>query len=358
MHTGDISFCNGVAYNIKSDDMKTQILKRLETKYNMRIICKHYEKFESANVERMKDHPHLICVRSNGNPYFLYLMKHNFTQYCIFIDKKVQHGYQLPRMIIVHAAFNDALFQDTIIDGEMVKTKDGKWFFLCNDLVVLKGQHLTNMNLPLRINALYKLLQEGYTHDPLDLFQIGVKCFWKYGEWEEIMEKHIPLLPYTCRGLYIKPLFLKFKDILYNFNDDLIQKVERIKYKEMKSFILMDDDVTKKHPQQHEVATTQQTINASDLHNQHAFEQDGGGGHDEHRRQLRTFKVRKTSSPDVYELYDQSNVMIGVAGIPSLRMSKHMRRMTQDVSLVDKIEHRFEWSTKFQKWVPFIDEGC
>ena len=42
MHLGVISFCNRVAHNIKSNDIKTEILNEIEQKYNIKIIQKHF----------------------------------------------------------------------------------------------------------------------------------------------------------------------------------------------------------------------------------------------------------------------------------------------------------------------------
>lgn len=338
MHVGEISFCDKVAYNIKSEDAKKYILDRLDQRYGVKIIHKHFEKFvEERSVNILRNNPHLVCVRSNGNPYFLYLMKYNFIQYAVFIDKKIQQGYYLPRMIVVHMSFDDVMFEDTIVEGEMVKANNGKWYYLINDMLVCMGRHLQEVNHPKRMNMLYDVLEKYHSHEEHDLFRIGVKTFFRYTELKDVMQSHIQQLPYTCRGFYFKPLYMKFKDILLNFDDNLIKKVERVKYK----------DITK----QAFILSTE--VNAPSVDSSHSSgastpliqEQVGGEG-------VRALNIRKTSVPDVYELYDPvSAAMVGVACVPTLKISKRMRDLTKDLNMVDKVSAPFALNEKFGKYM-------
>lgn len=331
MHVGEISFCDKVAFNIKSDDTKRCILDYLDRKYGVKIVHKHFEKFsQDRSINILNQNPHLICVRSNGNPYFLYLMKYNLAQYCVFIDKKIQQGYYLPRMIIVQMMFDECLFDDTIFEGEMIKNNNGEWCYLVNDMLVCKGSRLHDMNHPKRMNLVYDVLEKHFTAEEYDPFKIGVKTYFNYSELDKLFNDHIPSLPYTCRGVYFKPLYLKFKDILLNFDDTLVKKVEKIKYTDTsKPFVLLNEVVI---PQQHKDPLVQalSLISASNC--------------------SKVFGVRKTGTPDVYELYEGPNLQ-GLACVPSIAISKKMRELTKDLNMVDKLDLPFEFSPKFSKWI-------
>jgi len=107
MQTGNISFCDKIALNVKSDNTKRAILTELES-YGLRILCKHFDVFhEEISVQRLKRNPYMFCLKSNGNPYYMFLTRVNNVNTCVMIDKKIQQGYFLPRMIIVHKMFND-----------------------------------------------------------------------------------------------------------------------------------------------------------------------------------------------------------------------------------------------------------
>lgn len=345
MHTGEISFCDKTAFNIKSDDTKKYILDRLERTYGIKIIQKHFEKFHPHAVKQLKANPHMVCVRSNGNPYFLYLMRYNFSQYCVFIDKKVQHGYFLPRMIIMPVHFRDDLFDDTLFEGEMTKAKDGKWFYLVNDLIAWKGRHLLDVNLPKRMNLLYTTLKEDYFYDVYDPFRVCVKRHFRYDELENI-STYLADLPYTSRGLYFRPLFLRFKDILYNFDDTLIKKVERFKCNGDKSFMMREDI----HPPSPQAPPPPPPVQLPS-----AQVEEGTTPAPESKTCSQTmYWVRKTAQPDIYDMFDDHGKNVGVACIPSMKISKKMRDLMQEKNLVDKVKIPFTFSERFQKWVPDV----
>jgi hypothetical protein len=327
MQISEISFVDKIAYNIKADDTKKHILDSIEKRYNLKIITKHHERFDERLMPTINNNPHLVCARSNGNPYFLHMMKYNFTNYCVFIDKKIQQGYFYPRMIICNFHFDDSLFSDTILEGEMVKTKSGKWIFVFNDLLVLKGEFLSDSNVVKRLNLLYETLEKDFKPDDMDICQFAVKKYFKYDAIKELVNDHVPKLPYTCRGLYFKPLFLRFREILINFDDSVIKKVERKKYKNAGNFLL-NEDAVEIIKQQEQIVQQNKECN---------------------------FNIRKTSNPDIYELYDiNSNKMDGTACIPTLKLSKAMYHLFQNKNVVDKVPIKCEFSEKWNKWVPML----
>jgi hypothetical protein len=330
---GEISFANKIAFNIKIDDVKKRVLEDLESQFKFKVIQKHHEKYNDTFVNKLNNNPHLISVRTNGNPYLLYLTKLNFVNQCIFIDKKIQSGYYYPRMIITKFRFDDDLFEGTLLDGEMVKDKNGNWIFIINDIIGSKGVYLENVNLVKRLNMLYSLLKTQYIMDHYDVCSFQVKKYFTYRELEYIIEEYIPQLKYTCRGIYFKPLFLKFKDILMNFDDSLIQKVMKKKYKSVSSFLLLEDK---------EKLITNETISTVKRQSSNCSS----------KSKESEFYIKKTSNPDVYELYDDENKLQGTACISSLKTSKMMRNIFNDKNITDKVLMLCELSEKFNKWMP------
>ena len=80
-----------------------------------------------------------MTYKSNGNPYFLLLIKINGINQCIFIDKKIKQGHEHPRMIINIFYFDDQVFEGTLFDGEIIKDFNNQWHFIINDLVGRQG---------------------------------------------------------------------------------------------------------------------------------------------------------------------------------------------------------------------------
>ena len=178
MQTGTISFCDNIGFNVKSDDFKKKILQELDDNYKFRIIQKHHERFNQIMIPNLIKNPHLICLRTNGNPYMLYLTKYNFTNQCIFIDKKIQQGYFYPRMIIVKLWFDDSLFSGTLLDGEMIKSKGNEWHFMIHDIISYYNQNLIESNVIRRINILYDILSNKYFEDELSCCKLKIKKYF------------------------------------------------------------------------------------------------------------------------------------------------------------------------------------
>jgi hypothetical protein len=338
MRVSAISFCNTTGYNIRSDESKKFILDRIEKRFGIKIIAKHYEKYcEPKSLDILNKNPHMVCLRSNGNPYLLLLTRHNNMDLSIFVDKKIQQGYFLPRMITYHLMFgkNKQVHDDTIFDGEMVKTKDGKWLYIINDLIVCKGTYLSDVNLVKRLNMVYDLLDTEYIPDELCPFKIVVKKYFTYDEIKSNMMSHINIIPYTCRGLYFKPLFLKFKDILINFDDSLIKKVKRDKI-----------------GGGFQLQSSQQQVLPPSVNCQVNINQITDNSDDQSLSKL--FWTRKTSSPDVYDMIDTNNNIIGSACIPGMKVSKYMREVFAEKNMVDKVQLSYLFNDRFQKWVPLL----
>lgn len=331
---GEISFCDKLAYNIKLDDTKHRILQDLEQQFRFKVIQKHHDTYSDTCIHKLNSNPHMIGIRTNGNPYLLYLTRLNFVNQCIFIDKKVQQGYFLPRIIISKFRFDDDLFEGTLFDGEMVKDKDGNWIYVISDIIGYTGNYLENVNLIKRLNILYNLFEKQYTQDVYDVCYFQIKRYVRYDQLDTLVNDFIPNLKYSCRGIYFKPLFLKFKDILVNFDDTLIQKVMRKKYKTMSNFLLMEDkdkldnlDITRNE----KIVQSQTSVSGK----------------------TNKFEVRKTSQPDVYILQDiRNNNPETNACIPTLRVSKMMRAIFADKNVSDKVSMVCEYSDKFGKWIP------
>ena len=67
MHLGTISFCDRIAYNIKSSNTKDEILEILTNKFGINILQRHWHKIDNNNVNQIIQNPHLACLRSNIN---------------------------------------------------------------------------------------------------------------------------------------------------------------------------------------------------------------------------------------------------------------------------------------------------
>lgn len=370
MQLGEISFCDKIGYNIRSDDIKKKILVDLESLYKFKVIQKHYDKYNSDIHDAiLETNPHMVCTRTNGNPYLLYLTQINNVNHCIFIDKKIQQGYSLPRMILVKMWFEDSLFENTLFEGEMIKDRDSKWTFLVGDLLADGPNSLHNQNLVKRINRVYHILDTQYRVDSINVCDIKVKKYFYYHELPT-MHLYYENLNYNIRGIYFKPLFLKFKDILYNFDDSLIVSVKRVKMKNQSLFLTNGNELAnqnralnnssgdssssntrsgsphssvdlKASHMQGQVQVQGQDANIRVKENKSILVQDGN----------KTFCAMRTDQADVYELYD-SHGNKTIACVNKMRTSKMMQKLFEHATPLTKIMMTCKFHEKFQKWEP------
>ena len=341
---GEISFAGKIGYNIKNDDVKQRLLDDLEDHFGFKIIQRHHERFQENVVSKLVGNPHMVCLRSNGNPYLLYLTKINFVQQCVFVDKKIQQGYFYPRMIMSRFRFDDRLFNNggTLIDGEMIRTAEGKWLFLVGDLIAHQGMHLANTNLVKRINILYNMMKHQYIAEDCDICKFEVKKYVTYPEIGNLVTEFMPKLPYTSRGLYFKPLFFKFKDILYNFDDSLIVKVMRKKYKNVSNFLWEEDKLTLPNGKTEPAERTKGTQLAEQAERTEPAHS-------------KVFSIKKTNQPDVYEMVSvgtDGTKSVEIACIPTLKASKFMRSIFESKNVTDKVDIICEFSSQFKKFIP------
>jgi hypothetical protein len=384
MHVGTISFCGRTGHNIKSDLEKNKILQTIERKFGIRVLKKHHDVFQGpASLETVQRSPHLASFRSNGNPYYVYLtMSESFVETCMFIDKKIQQGYFLPRIIVTRLLFDASLFQQgTLLEGEMVRRKDDTWLFLASDLLVDCGQSLTNLNLVRRLNRLYGLLADQWRPDRMDICDIQVKKYFRVTQIQRAMSDFLPHLDYTCRGIYFKPFFLKFRDMLLNFDDSLVKKAGRIRYKDASNFLLLPDAHSQENETQNKVDQDCLTTVQKEVNEGNEISEVDGVNHQvkcqikqdnmyqselqnpatprnetEPSAIVKRFLVKKTSLPDIYELYEcpadvQRRVFLD-ACIPGLAQSKMMRGLFAKLGVTDALPMECSFHNVFRKWVP------
>jgi hypothetical protein len=354
---GEISFAGKIGYNIKNDDVKQRLLDDLQDHFGFKIIQRHHERFQENVVSKLVGNPHMVCLRSNGNPYLLYLTKINFIQQCVFVDKKIQQGYFYPRMIMSRFRFDDRMFNNggTLIDGEMIRTTEGKWLFLVGDLIAHQGMHLANTNLVKRINILYNMMKYQYIAEECDICKFEVKKYVTYPEIGHLVTEFMPKLSYTSRGLYFKPLFFKFKDILYNFDDSLIVKVMRKKYKNVSNFLLEEDKLTLPNGKAELVGKGTKPSEPAEQAEQAERTKGSPVPLMPPMAHTQVFSIRKTNQPDVYEMVSigtEGTKSMEIACIPTLKASKFMRSIFESKNVTDKVDIVCEFSSQFKKFIP------
>jgi hypothetical protein len=338
MHTGIISFCDRVGYNIKSSETKEDILRELHARFQIQILQRHWHRLDAEGVQQLARCPHLTCLRSNGNPYYMFFSRYEDVPIIYFVDKKIQPGYQVPRVILSRGKWDEALFDGSLLEGEMVKDQYGGWVFLINDVIGHEGTFLWKLTLPERIEFAYRMLQTQYVADPLlDVCKYQVKRYAHATQQGiDALLSMAKELPYTSRGIYFWPFARRFKPKLYNFDESLIKTVIR-KVKDTPDF---REAGAQEPPSRSPSPPAPPTASPP-------FEDAATG--------TKVMWLRKTENPDVYDVCLSSHMSSqkdGIAHVPTLASSKMLRAEFKDATVAVSIPFHCTYDAAKQKWVP------
>ena len=303
-----ISFCKKGGMNVQEAKDKEQIINILKQKYSINFKSNRAMVLNAKTVNFIRN-PHMISVKTSGTNYFLFLTRINYVNCAFYIDRKIKQGYNYPRIINVTYSFDDSIFNDTLLDGELIKDNSNNWMFLISDIIVAEGKNL-QCNIINRINMLYNILKEKYTVDTYqDVCPLKVKQLFTYAEYNKLITMIIPNLKYGIRGLYFNTLNTKHNNHLFLYPNNS-QSNKPVKKKEKKI------------------------------------------GHQEIVH-MKTFELRKTMQPEIYDLYcldGETLVKFDVARIGTLKVSKLIYKLFNDNNTV-YVNCKF--NTKFNKWEPF-----
>ena len=350
MQFGYISFCNSTAFNIKSEHVKKDILNKIETLSGIKIIQKHFTNFNESHFKKLNDIPHLVSLKSNGNPYLLFLTKINYTNISIFIDKKIQPGYFLPRMIVSYFQFDDSLYDNTLFDGEMVKINNNKWNFIINDIYINKNKNLINQNILNRLDIVNDILSNKVNYNNYDICNITINKYFKYEQMKYMVEEYKPSLNYTCRGIYFTPLYYKFKKVLYNFDNSLIHSVRRVKYQNNDSFATSKNAINQNVSKHSNISNQTKEIN---IKTQKLTQTKNINNNN--KLKVKEFLIEQTDMPDVYYLYNIiTNKKDCTAYIPNIDTSHFVKELFKNVTIITKLKIKCKLINKNnkEKWCP------
>ena len=394
MHTGVISFCDRIHFNVKCSAFKELMLNRMEGAYGVRILQRHWHRFEvegggggregggqgrgnqggrggysNQSISpglRPHEGSHWMCLRSNGNPYFLVLTTLDDVPTMVYVDKKVQPGYEYPRMILGRGQFPVKAFKGagTVLDGEMVRDVNGGWAYLVNDVIAYAGEVLYGVNCRRRLTLLQRLerareLIGAKRQDPhMDSCVYQVKRYFApTQEGFTALIESVADYPYTQRGLYFwpdgghNPRAPPIKPKLYNFDETIIKPVVR-KVKDAPEFFAALPSATEVEavvalpgPIEDVMVNADATVQSATTEQAPRTTIEG----------VRKLWLRKTENPDIYDVSvgeSATSAKIGIAGVPTLSISKMLRAIFRLRTVAQPACFDCRWHEDFQKYVP------
>lgn len=295
MHTVQISFCAGMAYHITDNAVKEELLRDISDRMRVRTMMREAKVFRpDAGQDTVGTY--VTHLQSRGNPYVLFLTRIGFVETSLYVDRKVRPGHTLPRVIVDHAMFAPEYYEGTVMSGEMVRTSDGEWRFLAEDLLAVRGKPLGRACYRDRYAALLQVVGTGRMDDASTHRIVVKRVFPADDDGFDAMQRHADEVPYACTGCVYRSLAPG--------RSNWFVRAE---------------------------ACGEQVRSSSE--------------------EKRILSIRPTVVPDVYEATDPSTgSSAGILGVQGMTISRELAE-TVGKSVVSPVRWLCRWSEEFSKWV-------
>jgi hypothetical protein len=185
----NISFCNSNAFKIDNEVLKEKIFTECEKILEMKLNREFFPGPQPValmikDFETIKNNKYVVCEKSDGERYILILINIDNKPMCFLINRNND-------IYFVILSFKKEVFEGSIFDGELIKTKDNVWNYLIHDTFSYNGKNFMNSNHELRYSAIMDFITKRYTNKETDCFNIKTKIFYNYGSEIEKTWNHI-----------------------------------------------------------------------------------------------------------------------------------------------------------------------
>ena len=147
---------------------------------------------ERRHFSMLKRQPYVVCEKTDGIRYMLVSWTFEDRRACVLVDRAFQ-----TRPVAM------AVPRDTVLDGELVHGRDGKWLYMIYDAVMIKGQNVSQQPLTERLAAAAKLVK-SVLRSTKDVFEMRVKEMVPLESIHEL--KPLDKFPYETDGIVLTPV--------------------------------------------------------------------------------------------------------------------------------------------------------
>ena len=231
-----VKFYNSKAFKIDSDELKDKIVAECENLLKIKFKKDHFPgpqpvTVELKDFEKLKKEEYMICEKSDGERGIILLININCKPMCFMINRNNEYYF-------LELSFKKEVFEGTIMDGEIIKTKSGTWNYLIHDTFCYNGKSFLNESHRLRYACIIDLIVKRYVNKETDCLNIKTKLFYQFGPKIEQTWEHIKsTTENTIDGLIFTPVHGPIK---FGRDNDLL------KWKEIHTIDLLVKQTSKK----------------------------------------------------------------------------------------------------------------
>lgn len=150
---------------------------------------------ERKNFPTLKKNKYVVCEKTDGERHVLVSLMFEDKKICVLVNR-TQTMYLAPLNIL------RTMYNGTILDGELVKTFDGRWFYMVYDCLMTEGNLCTQKDLLSRLKDAEKFavsLKKLKT----DPFVVKMKTFWNLADFSKFQEE---TFLYGTDGIVLTPV--------------------------------------------------------------------------------------------------------------------------------------------------------
>ena len=207
----NVDFCNSKAFKIESDDLREKVMVVCDSLFGINLKRGYFPgpqpvAIEKKNYPELKKNEYMVCEKSDGERAILLLIHLNNKPMCFLLNRNNE-------LYFMDLSFKKEVYEGTIMDGELIKTKENKWNFLIHDCMIYNGTSFLEKSHRLRYACIIDFIIKRYVNKIEDCVNIKTKLFYKYGPGIDKTWSHIKnTTENNIDGLIFTPVngFIKF----------------------------------------------------------------------------------------------------------------------------------------------------
>ena len=212
MKTSPITFCGSSVEHLIDHPTKTLIVDAIRQLTDLAPDSRTTRIMRSPHDASFLRNPHLMALATRGQRFWMYLTQVNHQNVCLLVERSIKPGYPFPKMLAVQYQFNDTLYQNTLLEVEVLNDAGGcdAPLILWTDLLVLKNRDVRNWDPIRRFNVMHTILEKQY-HENMVLqpCALQIKRLFASTDWNAMLA-FAKALPYVPRGLMFYPLNTRY----------------------------------------------------------------------------------------------------------------------------------------------------
>ncbi len=185
----NIPFCRSTAFKINAPGLIEKVYVECEKLFGLKLNRNNFPgpqpvTIEFKDIETLSKNEYSVCEKSDGERYILLLLNIDCKPMCFMINRNND-------FLFMDLSIKKEVFEGSIFDGELIKTKKGDHHYLIHDCFCYNGTSFLESRHDLRYACIIDFITKRYVNRSSDALDIKTKLFYKFGPEIKKTWKHI-----------------------------------------------------------------------------------------------------------------------------------------------------------------------